>query len=203
MEAFKQQQARWAQGSVQCLRKLSWRIVASDLSLLQKVMALVHMSGYFTQPLVVAMLLISLPLVLLPRDPQPLGMVLSCLQSDRRCCSPWRRPASIGTLGVVLLYFPLLLVVGAGITWSTTGAVWEGLALGAAPFTGPRSFRSRVGEVSGRAALTGCCPIGWCWASWPSCSTPLQPGIAAWANWATARSQSWRFFRSVMDWWPA
>ena len=73
MEAFKKQQARWAQGSVQCLRKLSWRIVTSDLSWRQKVMALVHISGYFTQPLMVALLLISLPLVLLPQTPPAAG----------------------------------------------------------------------------------------------------------------------------------
>ena len=79
MEAFKKQQARWAQGSVQCLRKLSWRILTSDLSLRQKVMALVHISGYFTQPLMVMLLLISLPLVLLPQISQPLGMVLGLL----------------------------------------------------------------------------------------------------------------------------
>lgn len=127
MEAFKRQQARWAQGSVQCLRKLGWPILVSPLTSAQKAMALVHISSYLSQPLMVLLLLVSLPL-LWSKMPSgslflwlglaALGPPLVYVVAQGTLYRDWKRR---------MLYFPLLLAMGAGITWSTTRAVWQGL----------------------------------------------------------------------------
>ena len=55
--AFKRQQSRWAQGSVQTLRKLTGPILRSRrLGWGQKVMALVHLSSYLAHALIVLLL---------------------------------------------------------------------------------------------------------------------------------------------------
>lgn len=51
MLAFKQQQARWAQGSVQVLRKLARPLVRSRLGLARSLLGLAHLSGYLVHPL--------------------------------------------------------------------------------------------------------------------------------------------------------
>lgn len=141
IEAFKRQQARWAQGSVQCLRKLSVPILRSPLSLIQKVMALVHISGYFTQPLMVALLLVMLPLLwqngqtpafLMGLGLASLGPPLLFSVAQVALYRDWRRR---------LLYFPMLVVFAAGITWSTTRAVWEGLTRWGGVFRRTPKFR--------------------------------------------------------------
>ncbi len=141
VEAFKRQQARWAQGSVQCLRKLSGPIVRSPLSLRQKVMALVHISGYFTQPLMVALLLVTLPLLwqsaqtpayLAGLGLASLGPPLLFSVAQIALYRDWRRR---------LRYFPMLIVFAAGITWSTTRAVWAGLTRWGGIFRRTPKFR--------------------------------------------------------------
>lgn len=127
MEAFKRQQARWAQGSVQCLRKLTWPILVSDLSLRQKLMAVLHISGYLTQPLMVMLLLTLLPLVLLPQVSQPLGMLLALAGLGPPILFAVAQASLHRNWGRRLLYFPVLVAVGVGITCSTSRAVWEGL----------------------------------------------------------------------------
>ena len=126
--AFKRQQSRWAQGSAQCLRKLASPILRDRrLAGWQKAMALVHLSGYLSHALIVTLLLASLPLLLVPTSAQlPLGgLGLVCLGpplvyaiSQRRLYGDWVRR---------LLVFPLLVLLGIGIAWCNTKAVWRGL----------------------------------------------------------------------------
>jgi len=141
MEAFKRQQARWAQGSVQCLRKLGLRVIRSRLSVPQKVMALLHMSSYLAQPLMVLWLLVMLPLLLhaeLPRGPVVglglvgLGLPMLYIVATRALYPDWKRR---------ILYFPLLAAVATGITWSTSRAVWEGLTRWGGIFQRTPKFR--------------------------------------------------------------
>ncbi len=126
--AFKRQQSRWAQGSVQTLRKLAVPILRNrDLNWGQKVMGVLHLSNYLAHPLMVFLLLISLPILLIP-DCAPVsitGLGLMCLG-----------PPLVYTLSQKALYpdwmrrlwaLPLLVLVGIGIAWSNTRAVWRGL----------------------------------------------------------------------------
>jgi hypothetical protein len=141
MEAYKRQQSRWAKGSVQCLRKLAAPILRSPLSLAQKLMALLHVSGYLTQPLIVILLLVSLPVLL---DPAPLPgfLVALCLASlgpplmfaasQSRLHRDWMRR---------LLYFPVFMAVGIGITFDTSRAVWEGFTQWGGAFRRTPKFR--------------------------------------------------------------
>jgi cellulose synthase/poly-beta-1,6-N-acetylglucosamine synthase-like glycosyltransferase len=141
MEAFKRQQARWAQGSTQCLRKLGPRILCSDLTRRQKLMALVHISSYLTQPLMILLLLTTLPVLWFPQPASSvlgslwvvsLGPPLLYLVAESSLHRDWGRR---------LLYFPALAAVFAGISWSTSRGVWQGLTRWGGTFRRTPKFR--------------------------------------------------------------
>ena len=142
MEAFKRQQARWAQGSTQCLRKLGRPILESDLDPTQKAMAIVHIASYLTQPVMLVLLLASLPLVWVSYRTEGLvgwlwlaslgPPLLYAVAQSRLHGHGWRRR---------MLYFPLLAVVTIGITWSTSCAVWQGLTSWGGRFLRTPKFR--------------------------------------------------------------
>jgi cellulose synthase/poly-beta-1,6-N-acetylglucosamine synthase-like glycosyltransferase len=140
--AFKRQQSRWAQGSVQTLRKLARSILCSRrLRWEQKVMALVHLSSYLAHPLMVLLLLVSFPLLLVP-DSVPLpttGLGLMCLGpslvyaiSQQQLYPDWGRR---------LRAFPLLALIGIGIAWCNTQAIWRGLTRWGGTFARTPKFR--------------------------------------------------------------
>jgi len=140
--AFKRQQSRWAQGSVQTLRKLAGPILRSQrLQWGQKMMALVHLSSYLAHALMVLLLLVSLPLLLV-HDSMPLplsGLGLMCLGpplvyaiSQQRLYPDW---------GQRLRAFPLLVLIGIGIAWCNTRAVWRGLTRWGGTFARTPKFR--------------------------------------------------------------
>jgi len=128
MAAFKQQQSRWAQGSMQSLRKLAGPILRSRrLRWSQKIMALVHLSSYLAYALMILLLLASLPMLLAPRSAQPplgglglmyLGPPLVYIISQRRLHADWGRRLSA---------LPLLMLTGIGVAWGNARAVWRGL----------------------------------------------------------------------------
>jgi cellulose synthase/poly-beta-1,6-N-acetylglucosamine synthase-like glycosyltransferase len=172
LTAFKQQQFRWAKGSIQCLGKL-WRCVLGhgcspepnkagagggkavpqprashllpprQLTVVQKVAALVHLSSYLAHPLMLILLLCSLPLFLSPRDAHlPMAMAYLGLSSlgpplvytlaQRALHSDWPRR---------LLSFPTLALLGTGITLSNATAVFEALSGRSGPFARTPKFR--------------------------------------------------------------
>jgi cellulose synthase/poly-beta-1,6-N-acetylglucosamine synthase-like glycosyltransferase len=152
--AFKRQQARWAQGSVQTLRKLAVPILRSRrLAWRQKAMALVHLSSYLAHPLMVLLLLISLPLLLVPDSMrlQLNGLGLACLGpplvyviSLQRLYPDWLRR---------LRAFPMLALVGVGIAWGNTLAAWRGLTRWGGTFV--RTPKFSLEGRSGRWAESG------------------------------------------------
>jgi len=147
--AFKQQQSRWAQGSMQALRKLAASILHDRrLRWTQKGMALVHMSSYLAHALMVVLLLISLPLLLVP-DSEVFalsGLGLMCLGpplvyaiAQRQLYPNWRQR---------LRALPLLILIGIGIAWCNTQAVWRGLTRWGGTFA--RTPKFRLEGMSGR-----------------------------------------------------
>ncbi|MFN5980440.1 MAG: glycosyltransferase, partial [Pseudanabaena sp.] len=64
MLAFKLQQFRWAKGSIQCAKKLIGQIWKADLSPVVKFQAMMHLTGYSAHPLMLILILISIPLML-------------------------------------------------------------------------------------------------------------------------------------------
>jgi cellulose synthase/poly-beta-1,6-N-acetylglucosamine synthase-like glycosyltransferase len=141
MAAFKRQQSRWTQGSVQSLRKLIGPVLRSSrLKIPQKLMALVHLSGYLAHALMVILLLVTLPLLLFDVTPPSLGNVgllmglgppLVYIISQWHLYRDWEW----------LLNFPLLMLVGVGIAWSNTQAIWRGLTRWGGTFARTPKFR--------------------------------------------------------------
>jgi cellulose synthase/poly-beta-1,6-N-acetylglucosamine synthase-like glycosyltransferase len=152
--AFKRQQSRWAQGSVQTLRKLAGSLLRNRrLGWAQKIMALVHMGSYLAHALMVMLLLVSLPLLLIPDAVQLSlsGLGLMCLGppllyaiSQRRLYPDWGRR---------LRAMPLLVLIGIGIAWENTQAVWRGLTRWGGTFA--RTPKFRLEGQTGRWADSG------------------------------------------------
>jgi cellulose synthase/poly-beta-1,6-N-acetylglucosamine synthase-like glycosyltransferase len=151
--AFKAQQARWAKGASQCLRKLAGPIVRSGrLSFIQKMMALLHLSGYMNQPLLLLMILLTLPVVIM--DPVFPGFVgwLGGLASI---------PPLLYILGQMHFYrdwprrvliYPALMLLWIGLSWSVTLAVLDGLLNWGGPFVRTPKFHLRGGAGDWRAS---------------------------------------------------
>lgn len=71
LQAFKQQQFRWAKGSAQVFRKLLPQVLSSDLSWWKKVMATLHLCGNICAPAMLGLVLVT-PLAALTATPESL-----------------------------------------------------------------------------------------------------------------------------------
>jgi cellulose synthase/poly-beta-1,6-N-acetylglucosamine synthase-like glycosyltransferase len=148
--AFKSQQYRWAKGATQTLRKLAVPIIRSEvLNPLQKVMALLHMGAYFNLTFLLLMILLTVPMVFynpnLPQLAAFLGGLASIppvmyLLGQMHFRADWPRR--------ILTTYPLLMLLGIGIAWSTTLAIVDGLLNWGGPFVRTPKFqlRGREGE---------------------------------------------------------
>jgi cellulose synthase/poly-beta-1,6-N-acetylglucosamine synthase-like glycosyltransferase len=142
MAAFKRQQARWTQGSVQTLRKLIQPIAQSRrLNLRQKAMALLHLSGYLAHALMVLLLLVTLPLLLLERTPPSLGNIGLLMGLGPPVVYILSQEALYPDWGRRLLHFPLLILIGIGIAWNNTLAIGRGLRRWGGRFARTPKFR--------------------------------------------------------------
>jgi cellulose synthase/poly-beta-1,6-N-acetylglucosamine synthase-like glycosyltransferase len=140
--AFKRQQSRWAQGTVQALRKLALPILRScRLRWGQKVMAVIHLSSYLAHALMIVLLVLSLPLLLVPESTQLsldglglacLGPLLSYALSQQQLHPDWKQRVRA---------LPALILIGVGIAWSNTRAVWRGLTQWGGTFARTPKFR--------------------------------------------------------------
>lgn len=125
---LKQQQFRWAKGSIQVLRKVGYKIIISQKSIFSKLEGLIQLSGYVSQPLILLSLLLSLPVVLMhgqaPFRWAPLGLasvippvvaLWGQLRLKRPNIKSW-------------LHYPVLFLTGIGLAISNTHAILEGFA---------------------------------------------------------------------------
>ncbi len=127
IEAFKQQQYRWAKGGAQTLRKLGWKLLGSRLPLHVRLMGFIQLSLYLSFPFMLVILLTTLPLAL--------------MGSSVFRLFPW---TIIGAVGLPLAYLlskteyhaslfkrmmliPGVLLTGFGLVVNNTAAVLEGL----------------------------------------------------------------------------
>jgi glycosyltransferase involved in cell wall biosynthesis len=142
MMGFKRQQSRWATGTVQCLLKYRQRLLRSDLTLAQKLEGLIHLGGYFLHPLLLFLLLLTLPLLLMGGVGNlPLaGLGLAMLGS------PLEVAAAQATLhdgwGRRLAGYPVFMLMGVGITVSNAVAVLQALSRRPLPFRRTPKFRA-------------------------------------------------------------
>jgi len=142
MNAFKNQQHRWAKGSVQACLKLLPRVLASDLPLAVKAEATFHLSGNLAYPLMLVlcalvfpamiirydmgwgeMLVVDLPLFLCATASVCSFYVLS--QKEIFGDAGWRRAR----------YLPAALALGVGLSVNNSKAVLEALLGRTSEFT--------------------------------------------------------------------
>ena len=125
--AFKRQQFRWAKGSIQCLRKMGWAVLTAPEPLFKRVQGLIHLSSYLVHPLMLVLLLTSLPLMLwggMPSLPlaylslASVGPPLLYAVSQRALYADWRRRWAA---------FPMLALLGTGVALNNSRAVIEAL----------------------------------------------------------------------------
>jgi cellulose synthase/poly-beta-1,6-N-acetylglucosamine synthase-like glycosyltransferase len=129
VEAFKKQQFRWAKGSFQVVRKILPKVFEQPgLSWKVRVMALLHLTGYFVHPLMLSLLLLTLPVgMLIPGAFKvfPLSIIagfgppLLYVAAAAPQTPPLRER---------LRLLPLLVIMGFGISLSTSIAVLQGLS---------------------------------------------------------------------------
>ena len=128
ISAYKNQQARWAKGSTQCLVKFGPAILAdSQQRLVARLYALLSMSGYMTHVLLLALLLVQVPLIYFGYRP-PAGILLFALAGigqpllfvlgQRELYADWRSR---------LRFFPTLLLVAIGLAPANTRAIVQAL----------------------------------------------------------------------------
>ncbi|MCF8130670.1 MAG: glycosyltransferase [Deltaproteobacteria bacterium] len=139
--AFKNQQFRWAKGSIQTALKLLPGIFVSNASIFKKVEAFFHLTHYLVHPMMVIMAILALPvLMMLEFSPSPavytgiailLGMAMAA-PSTLYMAS--QRASYEKGWGRSLVYLPFLVAVGIGIALSNSRAVLEALAGHQSPF---------------------------------------------------------------------
>jgi cellulose synthase/poly-beta-1,6-N-acetylglucosamine synthase-like glycosyltransferase len=140
--AFRRQQFRWAKGSIQTLCKLRQAVWGSSWSTLARLAGLVHLGSYLIHPLLLVLLLVSLPLMQLGIDPAPhlallslasLGppLLYAVAQQQLHPHDWWKRWA----------FLPLLTLLGTGLSLNNTVAVCQGLTGRGGQFLRTPKFR--------------------------------------------------------------
>ncbi len=140
--AFKRQQFRWAKGSVQVLCKLAGRVIRHPWPWANRIAALAHLGNYLIHPLLLLLLLVTLPMVALGIDPAaPLAYLsvfsagpplLYALAQRRLYPANWVRRWAL---------LPLLMLLGTGLALNNTIAVWQGLTGSGGDFLRTPKFR--------------------------------------------------------------
>jgi len=163
MDAFKQQQFRWAKGTMQTLRKLLHRLWQADIPWRVRLEAMIHLASYAVHPLMLMLLLLT-PLI---------GMWAGAVQRF----FPW---SSLIAFGPPLLYsvaetadmphlrdrlrvLPLLLLLGYGLSLNNSLAVVEGLIGRGGDFhrTPKFNLHDRVGHWADSAYAMQHSSIAW------------------------------------------
>ncbi len=134
MSSFKSQQHRWAKGSIQTARKILKRIWSSPVPFKVKLEASFHLTNNVAYVLMMLVSLLMLPALLIRIEDPSLtrgiafdfsifmaataSVVAFYATSQREIYRDWKKQ---------LLYFPLLLSLGIGLTVNNTRAVVEAL----------------------------------------------------------------------------
>lgn len=128
ISAYKNQQARWAKGSTQCLVKFGPAILAdAQQRPVARIYALLSMSGYMTHLLLLLLLLVQVPLIFLGYRPPPglllfavagIGQPLLFVLGQRELYEDWWSR---------LRFFPALLLIAIGLAPANTRAIFQAI----------------------------------------------------------------------------
>ena len=133
INAFKSQQHRWAKGSIQTAKKNLGKLFKSDVSLLVKIQAFLHLTHYMVHPMLLLVVLTSIPMLYTQWFFDNLAypvMVFTLL------CLATFGPSSMYLFSQRILYkdwktrikyLPFLMCIGTGIAVNNTKAVLEAL----------------------------------------------------------------------------
>ena len=131
INAFKSQQHRWAKGSIQTAKKNLGRLFKSDLPLLVKIQAFLHLTHYMVHPMMLLVVLTSIPMLYSQWFFDTLAfpiMVFTLL------CLATCGPSTMYLFSQKILYrdwkqrikfLPFLMCLGTGIAVNNTKAVLE------------------------------------------------------------------------------
>lgn len=135
VSAYKNQQARWAKGSFQCLLKFGREILwDGQHRLLARLYALLAMSGYLAHPLTITLILLQLPLILWQYPLSPwlmffsvagIGQPVLFIIAQQLIYKDWPRR---------LRHFPTLMLVSIGLGPAITRGLAQVLVAKEHPF---------------------------------------------------------------------
>ncbi len=135
MNGFKSQQHRWVKGGMQTSRKLLWKVLTAKIPLYVKIEALVHLTGNACYLMMLIMSLMMAPVTyyrvkmnLQASVWLDLGVFMMATFSvfifyalSQKECYGFKQALR------TILYLPMLLAVGIGMSVSNTRAILEGL----------------------------------------------------------------------------
>jgi cellulose synthase/poly-beta-1,6-N-acetylglucosamine synthase-like glycosyltransferase len=177
MTAFKTQQARWAKGLIQVSKKILPKVFASDASRHQKVEAWYHLTANLSYPLMIVLSVLLLPAMVIRFYQgwfQMLYIDLPLFMASTFSISSFylvsQKELFPKTWGRSLLYLPLLMALGIGLTITNTRAVLEALVGKQTAFArtpkyrveskkdrvGLKKYRKRLGWVPWIELAIGC-----------------------------------------------
>jgi cellulose synthase/poly-beta-1,6-N-acetylglucosamine synthase-like glycosyltransferase len=153
--AFKAQQGRWATGTIQATLKLAPAILAAPVSSWVKLQAFLHTTHYLVHPLMLAVVLLSIPLMLMglfgsPTNLFVVGSLFALSTSgptslyvygERQLGAGWARR---------LRYLPFMMLLGIGIALSNTRAIWRALTEHSLEFVRTPKFGIAAGDGAWR-----------------------------------------------------
>jgi len=165
MTAFKTQQARWAKGLIQTGKKILPRVLKSDAPLHTKIEAWYHLTANLSYPLMIVLSVLLLPAMIirfyqgwfqmlyidLPLFMASTFSISSFYLVSQRELFPRSWPRA-------LLYLPILMALGVGLTITNTKAVIEALigketAFARTPKYRVESKQDKVGATKYRRRL--------------------------------------------------
>lgn len=172
--ALKQQQYRWARGSMQVLRKLHGSIWRGQLSGLQRLFGFLHLSAYVSHLLMIVLLLASLPVVQSHGAGLPSMHWLALVGFGPPLLFALSQWAAYPEWKSRLVYFPILLSLGVGISFNNSRAVVAGFSHKPGTFTRTPKFRLEA-KGSGWSEKAYALPVDW--------TVWIELGLAAYAFW--------------------
>ncbi len=148
--AYKNQQARWAKGSIQCLNKYCGKILRDrQYSLAARLYALISMSAYATHFLLLLLLLLQIPLLMLNVRLPSLMLLFTVIGLGQPLLFVMAQKVTYSNWGHRLLYIPTLLLVAVGTAPSNSRAILQAIFSRQHPF-----IRTPKGMVGNRVVET-------------------------------------------------
>src|SRR5258705_1135990 len=168
MTAFKTQQARWAKGLIQVAKKTLPKVFASDAPGLVKIEAWYHLTATLSYPLMIVLSVLLLPAMVIRFYQgwfQMLYIDLPLFMASTFSISSFylvsQKELFPKTWPRALLFLPLLMALGIGLTITNTRAVLEALAGKQTAFARTPKYRVEANKQKVAAAAKYRKRLGW------------------------------------------